>query len=152
MHEATITIKKLWPPFKPGDKRTNIEDTNGNKYRVDVAYAAGFHDGDTVEIGYSDEKAPAEFGGKEYKLIKKMTHDHGQAPSKFNEFLPPKGVEVGPHLGMWEKEAFVALRSGMTSSQVIIMGIEARQAALEILKTDLSGKLPEPNDDLENTF
>lgn len=161
MHETTVAIRKLWPPFKPGDKRTNLEDSDGNKYRIDIGYANGFNDGDVVVLSWTDEKAPAEFGGKEYKLIKKMKHadggvravqPYGPAPT------PPKPADIGPHLGMWEKEVFDALRAGMTSPQVIIMGIEARRTAREILKTDLDGKLPEPkgkadfNDNLGDTF
>ena len=61
----------------------------------------------------------------------------------------PALTDVGPHVGMWEKEAFAALRAGMTSAEVIIMGIEARQAAREIIRTNLDAKLSDPNDTLE---
>ncbi len=68
---------------------------------------------------------------------------------------PVLTADVGPHVGMWEKEAFDALRAGMTSSQIVVLGIEARRAAREIVRTNLDGKLPEyeslgdPNDSLE---
>ncbi len=147
MHEATVTIRKLWPPYKVGDRRTSLEDTEGNKYRLEIATGAGFHDGDAVNIGYTNEVTAPEFGGKEYKLIKKM-----KAAGNGSAALSLAPGDIGPHVGMWEREAFLGLRAGMTSAQVIIMGIEARQAARTIVRTDLDGRLPvqdDPNDSLE---
>ncbi len=145
MPETTVAIKKIWDPYKAGDKKTNLEDADGNKYRVDVDYAAKFHAGDVVVLSWSEETASAAYGGKSYRALNKITY----APGGVREIShlpssPPKPVDGGPHLGMWEKEAMDALRSGMTSSEVILMGIEARQAAREILRTDLDGKLSEP--------
>ncbi len=150
MPETTTAIKKLWPPYKPGEKRVSLEDSDGNKYRVDIVTAAGFHDGDIVVLSFTNEKAPAEFGGREYRLISKMKHAE-RGPLRIVETpSPPKPVDGGPHLGMWEKEAMDALRSGMTSAQVIIMGIDARRAAREILRTDLDGKLSDPTPDFND--
>ncbi len=56
-------------------------------------------------------------------------------------------ADIGPHGGMWEQLSFKALLSGKTESEVIIMGIKARQAAKEILRADLDATL-----DLEDTF
>ncbi len=152
MHEATITIKKLWPPYSPGDKRTTLEDTDGNKYRLEVVTGAGFHDNDVVDIGWTEEKTDAKFGGKEYKLIKKMKLVT-PPPFKVNGQTPVTSGDAGPHLGMWEREVFGALLSGKTGSEIRLLAIEARQLAREILKTNLDGKLPpapaEFNDDLE---
>ncbi len=149
MHEATVTIRKLWPPYKAGDKRTSLEDTEGNKYRLEIMTGAGFHDGDVVNIGYTNEVTAPEFGAKEYKFIKKMKATGNGAAAPLT--IAPR--DIGPHGGMWEQLAFKALQAGMTASQVIIMGIEARQAAREIVKTNLDGKLPvqpeDPNDSLE---
>ncbi len=158
MYKVVVAIKKLWPPYSPGDKRTNLEDSDGNKYRVEVITAAGFHDGDVVELDVSDEKTPEKYGGKEFKLIHKIKHADGADTAHWRAAPPPQPTDIGPHAGMWEKEAFVALRSGMTSAQVIVMGIEARQAAREILRTNLDGKLPQVkskadfDDDPENNY
>ncbi len=60
---------------------------------------------------------------------------------------PVRPADVGPHGGMWEQLSFKALLTGKTESEVIIMGIKARQAAREILRADLDATL-----DLEDTF
>ncbi len=146
MHEITVAIKKLWPPFKAGDKRTTLEDSDGNKYRIDADYAGGFHDGDVVTIGWTDEKAPAEFGGKEYKLIKKMKHVEGGVRGSEVTLVnqpPPKPADVGPHLGMWEKRASQLLEGGMPEEAVIVHIILCRRLARAGLQTDIDGKLPE---------
>ncbi len=156
MHEATITIKKLWPPYNAGAKRVDLHDLDGNKYRVEVTTAAGFHDGEVVDIGYTEEKTTAEFGGKEYKLIKKMKLVATKSGALNDLAAAHRATpsDVGPHVGMWEKEAFGALLAGLTSSEVILRGIEARMAAREILKTNLDAKLPSlnPEHGLEDTF
>ncbi len=56
--------------------------------------------------------------------------------------------DIGPHVAMWEKLSMEALRAGLTGPEIIIMGIEARQAARAIVRTNLDGKLSE----LEDTF
>lgn len=145
MYEVVIAIKKLWPPYSPGDKRTTLEASDGNRYRVEVITAAGFHDGDVVALTVSDERTPEKYGGKEFKLIHKMKHAEGGV-REHNRPPPqpiPKPADVGPHLAMWEKLVFEAFQTGTPTSEVILRGIEARQVAREILRTDLDGKLPE---------
>ena len=150
MNEATITIKKLWPPYKPGDKKTSLEDADGNKYRINVTTAAGFHDGDVVEIGWTPEETSPEFGAKKYKQIQNMKRVSAGPP------LTPGAAavrpsDVGPHVGMWEKEAFTALRAGMGDSEVIIMGIAARHIALAIVRASLDEK-PAPKPDFDDSL
>lgn len=154
MHEATVKILKLWPPFKPGDKRTNLEDTEGNKYRIDIINAAGLHDGDTVDIGVTDEKTSAEFGAKPFKLIKKIKL---VGPSRVAP--APAPADVGPHVAMWEKIiSDLLVVHGMAEAAVPVHIITCRRIAREGLKADIDGRLlpqglsQDPNDELDNTF
>ena len=157
-HESTITIKKLWPPYKAGDKRTSLEDTDGGKYRLDIITAAGFHDGDTVNIGFTDEVTSPEHGEKKYRLIKKMKHVANvagvvpsQAPHK------PSPADIGPHVGMWEKRiSQLLMEFGMAVTDVHTHIILCRQLAREGVRADIDSLKPKEardlNDSLENTF
>ncbi len=86
--------------------------------------------------------------------------EHG-APASAPNVPPLNGGtpvfnDVGPHIGMWEKELFTALLTAkLPTSELILRGIEARRAARAIVRTDLDGKLPEVedfNDSLEDSF
>ena len=139
MHEANITIKKLWPPYKAGDKRTNLDDTDGNRYRIDIITGAGFHDGEVVDIGYTEEKTTPEFGGKEYKLIKKIKSVCGilsdQAQTKSKVTLS----DVGPHIGMWEKRASeLLLEHGMSAEQIHDHIIGCRKIAQKGVRANIT--------------
>lgn len=154
MHEATVTIKKLWPPYKAGDKRTNLDDTDGNRYRIDIITGAGFHDGEVVDIGYTEEKTTPEFGGKEYKLIKKIKlvatggalSDQAQTKSRVTL------SDVGPHIGMWEKRASeLRVDHGMSNKEIHQHIVECRQIARDGVRADIDNKpQDDPNDSLED--
>ncbi len=150
MHEDTITIRKLWSPYSPGDKRTTLEDTDGNKYRIEVITGAGFHDGDIVSIGWTPEKTDAKFGGKEYKFIKNIKLVT-PPPFKVDGHTPAVPGEVGPHLAMWEKLFFEALVTKGAPPN-IVTAVDARLMARATLQTNIDAKIPEPaefNDSLE---
>ncbi len=147
MHETTITIRKLWPPYKPGDKRTTLEDTEGNKYRLDVVYGAGFHDGQVVDIGYTDEENSPEFGGKKYKLIKKMKLcGDGVAVVRpgSTAVITKTAADVGPHLGMWEKRTSELLMEGMAASDIHAHILLCRHIARKGLQSDIDPKPSAP--------
>ena len=139
MHEDTITIKKLWPPYKVGDKKTSLEDTDGNKYRVNVTTAAGFHDGDAVEIGWTDEETSPEFGAKKYKQIQNMKRVGGVTASA-GAAIAVRPSDVGPHVAMWEKLASELLFQGMAESDIVAHGTKARSLALAIVRANLDEK------------
>ena len=153
MHEATVTIKKLWPPYKVGDKRTSLEDTDGNKYRLEITTGAGFHDGDTVNIGFTQEVTAPEYGGKEYKLIKKMK-PVGPLALADGRSSKPSSADIGPHVGMWEKRiSQLLMEFGMAVADVHTHIILCRQLAREGVRADIDKKPQgDLNDSLENTF
>ena len=154
MHQATITIKKLWPPYKVGDKRTSLEDTDGNKYRLDIATGAGFHDGDTIDVGFTEEVTSPEHGEKKYKLIKKMklaTKDLS-TPAPQQKLSP---ADIGPHVGMWEKRASeLLIEHGMSPEQIHEHIIGCRKIAQRGVRADITDQPPKGdfNDSLEDTF
>lgn len=65
MSTTQITVKQVWKPFKPTDKRTNVDDTNGGKWRIDVAKTSALAPGCLYEIDYTEEN----FNGRGYNLI-----------------------------------------------------------------------------------
>ncbi len=103
--------------------------------------------GTTLDVKYESEGK--EWEGRPFTehTIKaaRLNPTSSAVPSPGNAPIGP-----GPHLGMWEKEAFVALLAGHSSTEVIQTGIEARQAAKKIIATDLDAKLSESIDFLES--
>ena len=155
MHEATVTIRKLWPPYKVGDKRTSLEDTDGNKYRLEIMTGAGYHDGDTVDIGFTNEVTAPEFGGKEYKLIKKMKLSGASGSPLLPVAKPAQPSDIGPHIGMWEKRASELLvEFGMSAAAIHDHIVECRQIAQKGVRADINNKKPQSDfdDSLEDTF
>jgi hypothetical protein len=60
MGNATITVKKVWPPFKPDDLKSNIEATTGQRYAAwltskdpNAPTHDKFQEGATYEIEYT---------------------------------------------------------------------------------------------------
>ncbi len=156
MPQATVTvIENALPTSERGPHKITVDTgTKQMKMKAWPEIGASLHKGDTYEIGWTDEQKSWE--GKSYTehTIKGATPKL-QAPKSDGAATPRPG-DVGPHLAMWEKEAFAGLRAGLTRSEVTIMGIDARLAARDILRTDLDGKLPvtstpeqELNDSLE---
>jgi hypothetical protein len=145
MNETTETIVQKNPPG-PGKKMWELVTETGEKYKAFGSEADHFHAGKRYRFSFESK----EFNGYPFKSIKGAPKPVGsEVLSSANGARPS---DIGPHVGMWEKNVFEALLAGKTSSEVIIMGIEARLAAREIVRTDLDGKLPEPvdlNDSLE---
>ncbi len=138
MHEATITVIKK-SPSKSGKTFTLTTDT-GDMFSVFPAEAALFEEGHQYTVQYTS----TDFQGKTYHTIKSgAPSGAAKAPSI------PAIADGGPHMGMWEREAFIALRAGMTGAEIRIMGIEARLIARDIVRTNLDAKLSDPNDTLE---
>ncbi len=163
MHEATIRIienSKPANPKAPNVLKVEVAGQSGNlkmKAWPDLNPST-WGLGDTLDVTYNSEDK--EYLGKPYK-------EHTIKTAKTSLTYVGKAAlnggggavgaaDVGPHIAMWEKLAMEAFHLGKTSPEVILMGIEARRAAREILKTDLDGKLTEPepqlNDNLDDTF
>ena len=142
MSETTETIVQKNPPGL-GKKMWELITDTGEKYKAFGSEADHFQAGKRYRFSFESK----EFNGYPFKSVKGAPKPVGEAPSA-NGARPS---DIGPHVGMWEKGAFEALLAGKTSSEVIILGIEARRAAREIVRTDLDGKLPDPdlNDSLE---
>ncbi len=154
MHETTVTassVRKDGKGFKAtlpeyGEVWLSLPDSMAGAVEWKKTYDVAFN----VKEGTR---------GNFYNVTK--IEEHGApalAPSSApasNGGTAPLNNDVGPHIGMWEKEVFDGLRAGMTSSQIILLGIEARRAARIIVRADLDAKLPEfetlgdPSDSLE---
>ncbi len=157
-HEATITVKKIEPSTT--GKTLRITDERGDMWSLFPADRPFYDEGGKYKVAYTSNEFPPG-SGKLYKTLK-GTPQILEAPSKANgasgfpgtPAMVVRGPDPGPHAGMWEKEASRLLEAGMSYEAVVIHGITSRQAAYEILKTDIHGKLPEPrlaqeSDDLE---
>ncbi len=149
MHEVTVTaasVRKDGKGFKAdlpeyGEVWLSLPDSMAGTVEWKKTYDIAF----VVKPGTK---------GNFYNVTKVKAHGEPARPSNIPALNGgPKPADIGPHVGMWEREAFDALRAGLTSEQVILMGIEARRAAREIVRTDIDGKLPVPFDDsLDDTF
>ncbi len=150
MHDATVTI--VQKSLSKSGKTFTLTAETGEMFSVFPPEAA------FIEVGqrYTLEYTSSDFQGKTYHTVKKVS-----AAAKASSISAATGnsaiahADGGPHLAMWEKEVFRAmLKGGESTADIRLKGIEARQAAREILKTNLDGKLPEfpgddPNDSLE---
>ncbi len=176
VREAVITVIENSKPNNPKAPNIVTVDIEGKRTKMKAwpdLNPSSWALGDTLKIQYETEDKVWDKGPyKEHTIRKAMHHRNipalnGPTPMAVrvhsDDFPSPRPADVGPHLGMWEKEAFGALLAGKTSSEVIIMGIEARQVAREILKFDLDKQQPEKfvvgslksaefDDNLEDSF
>ena len=149
MHEATITIKKIWPVFKFGDKRTTIEDADGNKWRIEVDRIGDARDGETRSVGYTEES----FQGKSYKLIKNMKPLVSAAGNIVSAAASGKSLN-GPEKGMMIRETFLALLAGKSKDQILNAWLDA-EAIYHTIKDGppyQMSKGQDFNDSLDDTF
>ncbi len=154
MHEATVTasscrrdgkgFKTTLPEY--GEVWMNLADADIGKIEYRQTYKIAFTVNKTPKGTFYDVKRIDNPSSPKANPQPNVPALNGGA----------QAGDIGPHVGMWEKEAFDALRAGMTSSQIIQMGIEARQVARLIVRANLEDKLPEtlglqkdPNDSLD---
>ncbi len=152
MHEATVTIIENSKPANPKAPHVLRVDTGTGQLKMKAwpnLNPSAWGLGDILDVEY--ESIGKEWEGKSFteNTIKVARPHLGAARAPNVPALngsTPVTSDVGPHIGMWEKEAFQALLQGMSSTEIIQKGIEARQVARTIVRTNLDGKLPEPDD------
>jgi len=150
MHEATVTIEKIWPPYKPTDTRTNVEDTGGGKWRIGIVESHKLSAGQTVTFAYTEE----DFQGKGYKLVKEIRSGSATpaTPAGATRSNAGGAPSNGQERGMLMKLAVDLLAQGRSATEVGTL-LRAGERCVEDFKNPRPQTTPaQPVFDDEDTF